>query len=635
MTLGRTAALRQRQNRQPAEQTRRSELLGQLSGPLRRFLATESGSALLMVSATVVALVWANSPWSDAYEALWATEISVLLGDAGLEMDLGHWINDGLMAVFFFVIGMEVRRDLAVGELTDRRRVVLPVLAGVGGMVLPVLLYLMIAPGGEATRGWGVVIGTDTAFLLGALALVGPATSTQLRVFLLAITVVDDIAAVTIIGVVYSESIDIAALIIAVAGVVVLVVLGLGGVWRTWPYVLVTVVVWVATVGSGLHASIAGMVAGLLIPAFAPRREAVEGAATRFRAFRQSPLAEVSRSAKDALARAVPVNERLQLVLHPWTSYVIVPLFALANAGVDLRGGVLAEALSSPLTWGVVVGLVAGKFLGIGAGGLGGAALGLGRLPQGVGPGQVLGGAALAGIGFTISLLIVGLSFDSPDLQDQATVGILLAVALATALGWVVFRLAAVLRGEISAGLPTTLARPVDAERDHIRGPVSAPVTLVEYADFECPFCARATGVAKEVREHFGDGLRYVFRHLPLPDVHPYAELAAAAAEAAGAQGRFWDMHDLLFAHQDRLELEDLAGYAGRLGLDVEDFLRDIDEQRHASHIREDVADAEASGARGTPTFFVGDRRHQGPYDARTLIAELEAAQHTKADAGS
>jgi Na+/H+ antiporter NhaA len=537
--------------------------------------------------------------------------------------------------VFFFVIGLEVRRDLATGELTDRRRVVLPALAGIGGMVVPALLYLLIAPQGEATRGWGIVIGTDTAFLLGALALVGPATATQLRIFLLAVTVVDDVAAVTIIGVVYSESIDISALIVAVAGVAVLVALGLSGVWRTWPYALVAVVVWVATVGSGLHASIAGMVVGLLIPAFAPRREAVEGAATKFRAFRQSPMAEVGRSAKDALARAVPVNERLQLVLHPWTSYVIVPLFALANAGVDLRGGVLAEALSSPVTWAVIVGLVAGKFLGIAAGGLGGIALRLGRLPQGVGPGQVLGGAALSGIGFTISLLIIGLSFDSPELQDHATVGVLLALGLATALGWVVFRLAAILHGETSAGLPTTLARPVDPARDHILGPASASLTLVEYADFQCPFCARATGVAKEVREHFGDRLRYVFRHLPLPDVHPYAEVAAAAAEAASVQGRFWDMHDLLFTHQDQLELEDLAGYAGRLGLNVEEFLRDIDEQRHASRIREDVADAEASGARGTPTFFVGNRRHQGPYDARTLIATLEAARHNDADEGS
>ena len=610
-----------------SEQTHRRQLSGQLSGPLRRFLATESGSAVLLVAAIVIALAWANSPWSAGYDSLWATEGSVRLGDVAIAMDLGHWINDGLMAVFFFVIGLEVRRDLAVGELTDRRRVVLPVVAGIGGMVVPVLLYLLIAPGGEAAQGWGVVIGTDTAFLLGTLALVGPATSTQLRVFLLTLTVVDDIVAVTVIGVVYSDAIDIPTLAVAVVGVAVLAVLGRVGVWRAWPYALVTVVIWVATVGSGLHASIAGMIAGLLIPAFAPQREAVEGAAVRFRAFRQSPMAAAGRSATTALARAVPVNERGQIVLHPWASYVIVPLFALANAGVDLRGGVLAEALGSPVTWAVAVGLVGGKFLGIGFGALGGAALRLGRLPQGVGPGQVLGGAVLSGIGFTVSLLIIRLSFDSPRLRDEATVGVLLALGLATALGWVVFRLAAVLHGETSAGLPTTLARPVDPGRDHIRGPVSAPVTLVEYADFECPFCARATGVAKEVREHFGDDLRYVFRHLPLPDVHPHAELASAAAEAAAAQGRFWEMHDLLFARQDELKLEDLAGYAGRLGLDVEEFLRDVDEQRHAARIREDVADAEAGGARGTPTFFIGSERHVGLYDAQSLIAQLEVAR--------
>ncbi|WP_179957341.1 Na+/H+ antiporter NhaA [Georgenia yuyongxinii] len=610
-----------------AGQTRRRQLSGQLSGPLRRFLATESGSALLLVGAAVVALAWANSPWSASYDALWGTSVSVSAGDAVFEMDLGHWINDGLMAVFFFVIGLEVRRDLAVGELTRRRRVVLPVVAGVGGMVVPALLYLLIAPSGEAASGWGVVIGTDTAFLLGALALVGPATSTQLRVFLLTLTVVDDIVAVTVIGVVYSGTLHTPALVLAGAGVLALVALDRWGVWRTWPYALTALAVWAATVASGLHASIAGMVAGLLIPAFAPRREEVEGAALRFRAFRQSPLAEVGRSAQAALARAVPVNERMQIVLHPWTGYVIVPLFALANAGVDLRGGLLGEALTSPVTWGVAVGLVVGKFVGIGGSALLGARFRLGSFPQGVGPGQVLGGAALSGIGFTVSLLIIGLAFDSAELQDEATVGVLLAVVLAIALGWVVFRLAAVLHGETSAGLPMVLCRPVDEDRDHLLGPADAPLTLVEYADFECPFCARATGVAKEVREHFGDDLRYVLRHLPLPDVHPHAELAAAAAEAAGAQGRFWEMHDLLFAHQDQLELEDLAGYAGHLGLDVDAFLHDVDEQHHAERIREDVADAEASGARGTPTFFIGMRRHVGPYDARTLIAELDAAR--------
>ncbi|WP_353507593.1 Na+/H+ antiporter NhaA, partial [Intrasporangium sp.] len=552
------------------------------------------------------------------------------LGDWTLRMDLGHWINDGLMAVFFLVIGLEVRRDLSIGELTDRRRLRLPLLAGVGGMVLPALLYLLVNPSGDAANGWGIVIGTDTAFLLGTLALVGPTTSTQLRVFLLTLTVADDIVAVSVIGLVYSDELNVAALAVALLAVAMLVALGRMKVWRTWPYAITILALWLATVDSGLHASVAGMVAGLLVPSYTPHRQAVEQAARRFHAFRQSPLAHVGRSAQAALVRAVPVNERMQIVLHPWTSYVIVPVFALANAGVDLRGGVLGEALSSPVTWGVVLGLVVGKFVGIGGVALLGARLRVGALPQGVGPGQILGGAALSGIGFTVALLILGLAF-GPELQDEATVGVLLSLVVATLLGWLVFTLAAVFHGETSAGLPILLDRPVDPTRDHIRGSATAPLTLLEYSDFECPFCGRATGVVAEVRAHFGDDLRYVMRHLPLPDVHPHAELAAAAAEAAGAQGRFWEMHDLLFEHQDELETEDLAGYAGELGLDVERFLRDLDEDVHAERIREDVMSAECSGARGTPTFFVGERRHIGPYDAQTLIAELEASRRAGA----
>ncbi len=607
------------------QQTNGRQLAGQLSGPLRHFLATESGSALVLVVATAVALLWANSPWSAGYTATWETSASIQLGSIGMEMSLGHWISDGLMVLFFFVIGLEVRRDLAIGELTDRSRVVLPLLAGFAGMVVPAVLYLLIAPSGEAAAGWGVVIGTDTAFLLGTLALVRPTISTQLRVFLLTLTVVDDIVAVSVIGVFYAHAIDLVAIAVALAGVVVLILLGRFGIWRTWPYVLTTLLVWLATIASGVHASIAGMVCGLLIPAFSPRREVVKDAAVRFRAFRQSPLPEVGRSARDAVARAVSVNERMQLVLHPWTGYVVVPLFALANAGVDLRGGALLDAITSPLTWAVVIGLVIGKFLGIGGGALAGARLRLGRLPQGVGPGQVLGGAALSGIGFTVSLLIIGLAFESPQLKAEATIGVLLALVLATALGWVTFQLAARWHGETSAGLPTVLSLPVDPARDHIVGPVDAPLTLLEYGDFECPFCAKATGVARDVREHYGDRLRYVFRHLTLPDVHPHAELAAAAAEAAAAQGKFWEMNTMLFSHSDELELQDLAGYAGQLGLDVEEFLRDIDEQRHAARIREDVASAEASGARGTPTFFIGSQRHIGPWDAQSLIEALDA----------
>lgn len=447
-----------------ADQTRsrRTSLTAQLAAPLRAFLLNEAGSAGLLLGATVVALLWANSPWSDTYESLWSTETVIRVGSGELALDLGHWVNDGLMAVFFFVIGLEVRHELSLGELTDRRRIVLPATAALGGMVVPIALFLLLNPSGEATNGWGIVIGTDTAFLLGALALVGPACPTQLRVFLLTLTVFDDAVAVTVIGVVYSDAIDLPALAVAAGCLAALALFSRYGEWRATVYLLLSAALWVATLESGLHPSIAGMVAGLVIAARAPRRQDVERAASLFRAFRQSPLPDVGYSAAKGLRRAVSVNERLQILLHPWTSFVVVPIFALANAGVDLGGGVLGDALRSPLTWGVVLGLVAGKLLGIGGAALGALRLRLGSLPQGVGEGQMLGGAALSGIGFTVSLLIADLAFDHPELRDEATVGVLIAAALATLAGWVVFRLAAVLRGERTASLPMVLDRPVD-----------------------------------------------------------------------------------------------------------------------------------------------------------------------------
>jgi len=233
-----------------AGQTASRGFVGQLSAPLRRFVRTESGSASILLTVTVIAVVWANSPWSPAYEGLWHTELTLGLGGSEWSMDLGHWVDDGLMAVFFFVVGLEVRRDLSVGELTERRRLVLPVLAGVGGLVLPAVLYLAVNPGGGAAHGWGVVIGSDTAFFLGALALVGPASATQLRVFLLTLMVFDDIVAVSVIGIAYSHETDAVALVVAAAGLVGLVLAGRFGVWRTWPYVLLTLSVWGATLAS-------------------------------------------------------------------------------------------------------------------------------------------------------------------------------------------------------------------------------------------------------------------------------------------------------------------------------------------------------------------------------------------------
>jgi Na+/H+ antiporter NhaA len=602
---------------------RSDDVSGSLASSMRDFVRTESGSAGLLLIAAVLALAWANSPWSSSYEALWHRTLSIVVDGTGLSMDLHHWVNDGLMAVFFFVIGLEVRREFAVGELTDRRRLVVPLVAGIGGMVVPAALYLLVVQRGAAATGWGIVIGTDTAFLLGMLALVGPAVSTQLRIFLLTLTVIDDIAAVSVIGIAYTEHVSIGPMLVAALALVGIALLARSQVRLAGPYATLAIVAWLATLDSGLHASIAGMLAGLLVPATEPTRAHLDVAAAQLRAFAQSPLPTLQRTTRRQLSRVISVNERLQSALHVPTSYLVVPVFAFANAGVDLRGGVLGDALTSPVTWGVVAGLVLGKLVGISAGAWLTERFGWGRLPQGVGAGHVVGGAALSGIGFTVSLLIADLAFHDPALQRDAIVGVLLSLVLASGIGWLVFRFAARVLGQHDAALPTLLSEPVDPARDHVLGDPAAPLTLVEYLDFECPFSARARATAREVRDQVGPRLRYVTRHLPLAR-HPHAELAAVAAEAAARQGRYWEMHDELFAHQDHLEFEDLSAYAEGLGLDMDQFLDDLQDAALAAHVRADMTSAEDSGARSTPTFFVNGTRVEGRYDAKTLIAALE-----------
>ena len=409
-----------------------------------------------------------------------------------------------------------------------------------------------------------------------------------------------------------------------------LVILALGRlkVWRGPAYFAVGAVLWAAMLESGVHPAIAGVLIAVCIAVYPPRREEVEQAAVLAKAFRQSPVPELARSTKLSVERAVSPNERLQELLHPWTSFVVVPLFALANAGVQIDGHTLRNAWTSTVGLGVILGLVVGKLIGVGATSLVAARARLGQLPRGVGPAEILGGAALTGIGFTVSLFIVDLAFTSPELRDEAKIGVLTASTIAALLGWGVFQIIAIRarsQGRV-LGSPV-LDPPVDPAHDHIRGPVDAPLTLVEFLDFECPFCARATSLGPALRQRFGDDLRYVVRNLPLTDVHPQAELAAEAAEAAAAQGRFWEMYDRLFAHQDELEPEDLVRHAEAIGLDVERFSRELAEGVHAPRVRDDVASAEASGVTGTPTFFVGGRLHYGPYDAETLGARLIEAR--------
>lgn len=582
---------------------------------------------MLLTLVTLMALVWANSPLSESYFQLWHQDVGFDVGPVGMHMDLHHWINDGLMVIFFFVVGLEVRQEFAHGSLRDRSRAQLALIAGVAGVALPALVYVLVVSmsGGNGLGGWGAVIGTDTAFMLGALAIVGPRLSGQLRVFLLTLTVVDDFLAVSIIGFVYSDEIKLVPLLIALACLIGLWALGRSRQWNAAPYVFIVIILWFATVSSGVHASLAGMIAGLLIPAYATQRHKVVAARQLFRDFWQSPSAASARGVNRGLARGISVNERMHEILRHPTALLVVPIFALANAGVDLRGGLLADSFSSSVTWGVIAGLVFGKLLGIGIATLLAVRLGLGRPPEGVGMGSVFGGAALSGIGFTVSLLIIGLAFGSTtDLGRQATVGVLVSMVLAVALGWLIFKVAAKRWGEETADLPMVLDPTVDPEVDHIRGPEDAKLTLVEYVDFECEYCAHATGSWEDLSAQFGDDLRYVVRHLPH---HPHGPLAARAAEAAARQSAFWRWLDLVFTHQDALERENLIDYAEELGLNVERFIQDMDSEAAAERVNRDLVSAENSGAHATPTFFVEGCRLLGDYDARTLTAALESSR--------
>ena len=602
-----------------------------LQTPLRQFLRTETGSAVVLLAATVAALVWANVG-SSSYEAVWRTRVSVTVGGSGVSQDLGGWVNSGLMTFFFLVVGLEARREFDLGELRERRRLALPLLAGLGGMIVPIGIYLAVNAGRPSGHGWGAAMSTDTAFALGMLALVGRRLPDRVRTYLLTISVVDDLAGIVVIAVVYSGHIHLPALLTGLAILVVVAALRAARVRYGPVYALLGVAAWTAVFKSGVDPVVVGMALGLLTYAQPAARSDLERASDLFRLFREQPTPELARSAGEGLRTALSPNDRLQQLYHPATSYVIVPLFALSNTGIVVSGGFLARAYTSPITLGILFGYVAGK-----PAGTAGAAWLLTRISRGrirppIGWASVAGAGAMAGIGFTVSLLIASLAFHGAQLQE-AKAGVLSAALCASVLTWGVFRVTALLpkRLQIRALLGTSqvitdLAVPVDPERDHVRGPKKSPVTVVEYGDFECPYCGQAEPVVRELLADLGD-VRYVWRHLPLNDVHPHAQLAAESAEAAARQDAFWDMHDLLLGHQGALLPADLLRYAADLGLNTEQFGDDLSNHAGAARVAEDVDSADISGVSGTPTFFINGIRHYGAYDIGTLTAAVKAAR--------
>ncbi len=394
--------------------------------PLRDFLATEASGAILLAGSAMFALAWANSPWSQSYVDLWETRAAISVGGHTLDLDLRHWINDGLMTIFFLVVGLEIKRELTDGHLSSRRAALLPGAAALGGMLLPALVYLAIA-GASAPRGWAIPMATDIALAVGILAVAGPRVPASLRAFLLGLAIVDDIGAIVIIAAVYSTGVMFGWLAAAAVGLGLTVLVRRLGVYSTWVYFVIGGLVWLSLHEAEIHPTIAGVAMGLLAPS-TPRLspELIDSDELI-----DLSDADAARTTSDLAKGSVSVVEWLQHVLHPWTSYVIVPIFALANSGIEVSAGGLRDAARSPITWGVFFGLVVGKPLGVVLATRATVRAGLADKPDGADTRQIAGVGAAAGIGFTVALFITELALTDPIERSNAILAILAASVLA------------------------------------------------------------------------------------------------------------------------------------------------------------------------------------------------------------
>ena len=414
--------------------------------PFERFFSLESASGILLLLSAAVAIAWANSPWAASYFHLWEMPVGVAVGSAGLTKSLHHWINDGLMAVFFFVVGLEIKREVLVGELASARAAALSIFAAAGGMVVPAAIYAALNAGGPGVAGWGVPMATDIAFALGVLVLMGRRVPLSLKVFVTAVAIVDDLGAVAVIAIFYTSELSLSAL--GIAAVVLLLSIGLNrsGVRRTWPYALLGAVLWFALLKSGIHATVAGVLLAMTIPAtrLIDAQQYLERARAYLAEFaddmqpgRREPTADQS----DAVASLEQESERLgtplgrlEHALHPFVAFVIMPVFAFANAGVALGGGA-GTGDTGAITIGIVLGLLLGKPIGIVAAAWLSVRIGVAALPPNIGWTQMIGVGLLCGIGFTMSLFIANLAFPDPALLDAAKIGILAGSAVAGVVG--------------------------------------------------------------------------------------------------------------------------------------------------------------------------------------------------------
>ena len=411
-------------------------LARQIARPVLRFLRIEAAGGIVMLAAAAVAIFLANSPWHGFYDDLLETHLSVSLGSLlDIDMALEAWINDALMAIFFFVVGLEIKRELVVGELREPAAALLPAVAALGGMVVPALIYAAFNAGGEGAAGWAIPMATDIAFAVGVLSLLGKRVSGPVKIFLLTLAIVDDIGAIIVIAVFYTDDLALDWLLVAAGTVIVLVLMRVSRIWYSPAYIIVGAFLWLAVFESGVHATIAGVILGIFTPA---RPLLVAGTLDDDvvgRIQTSGASAPVARRASFEVREQVSVADRLADLLHPWTGFLIVPAFALANAGVVLSGESFVDGLRSPVTLGIVAGLVLGKLAGVSSFAWLAVRGGVCTLPRGATWTTMVGIGGVAGIGFTVSLFITNLSFTSHDITDQAKLGIIAASLIAAVVG--------------------------------------------------------------------------------------------------------------------------------------------------------------------------------------------------------
>ncbi len=588
----------------------------------RRLLVSETYAAFVLIAATLLALIWANI--GDSYTEFWHSKAGFSLGALDFKLTLHEWVDQALMTLFFFMVGLDVKRDISLGELRDPRKALLPVGAAVSGLVLPALLFIWLTRGQEFSQAWGTVISTDTAFALGMLALVGPRRAPRLRGFLLAFAVIDDIGALAAIAIFYTDKLNLLALGCVGLGLLVVWLLARRQVWRMPPYLIAGVFTWAAMYFAGMHATLSGVLLALLMPVFPPKDYRTANMERMLDQFRQSPNPATAASTRDVLAYSIPLNQRIHHSLLPYVNYLVVPLFALANAGIVLNAETLSAALGSRLLWGVVLGLVVGKLVGV----LLGVWLVQKLLPSSRVPGldmpRIAGVGALSGMGFTISLLLANLALEDPVLRDQARAGVLLASLLALTLAFLIFKLA-----DKFAPLPEPkgefLQRPFDGKNDHVLGNHKPVVDMVLYFDMANPARYRYAEAYGKAYEYVNRDARigYAYRHQVSDSASRYAALAL---EYADEQGKMWDMHAALVRKPGQLSCAMVLEAATEAGLDVEALRLAVGSGRYDARVDFDAVDVPTEHEDSEPLLYIGGRRLDGMMTDWRISKELEAA---------